>query len=111
VRLLPAAHRECSPRGMIEPLRIVYPDGTVKLTPVLTARHTTTHASYISSCTGLALSATAPAALLSHMPLTASAGTDGDTLAVAVQYGQASAQVSRRTVTCAAPRTNAQPDH
>jgi phenylalanyl-tRNA synthetase beta chain len=67
----------------------MYPDGTVNLTPVLTARHTTAHASYIGSCTGLALSPTAPAVLLSHMSLTASAGTGGNPLAVAIQYGQA----------------------
>jgi phenylalanyl-tRNA synthetase beta chain len=65
-------------------VRIVYPDGTVKLTPDLTTRHATAHASYINNCTGLSLSAAEHAALLSRMSLTATAGADGDTLAVAV---------------------------
>jgi hypothetical protein len=38
LRLLLAAHLECSPRVRIEPVKIVYPSGTIKLTPDLTTR-------------------------------------------------------------------------
>jgi phenylalanyl-tRNA synthetase beta chain len=66
-------------------VRVVYPDGRVKITPDLATRKTTAHASYINSCTGLKLSAPEIADLLSRMSLTARANMpDGDLLTVSV---------------------------
>ncbi|TFY56574.1 hypothetical protein EVJ58_g7558 [Rhodofomes roseus] len=47
----------CSEPFAIEPCKVVYPDGTTRITPDLTYRPATAHASYVNSCTGLNLSA------------------------------------------------------
>ena len=56
----------------IEPVKVVYPDGTTRITPDLKYRPTTAHASYVNSCTGLTLNAKEVADLLERMTLTAS---------------------------------------
>lgn len=71
----------------IEPVKVIYPDGTTKITPDLVTRKVRAHASYINSCSGLGLSADAIASLLSRMSLTASVApedTTGNTLHVNV---------------------------
>ncbi|KAJ7068401.1 hypothetical protein C8F01DRAFT_1336035 [Mycena amicta] len=58
---------ERSPR--IEPVRVIQPDGSVKITPDISCRQTTAHASYINSCTGLNLTAPQVSDLLQKMSL------------------------------------------
>ncbi|KZT74396.1 phenylalanyl-tRNA synthetase subunit beta [Daedalea quercina L-15889] len=59
----------CSEPFAIEPCKVVYPDGTTRITPDLTYRPATAHASYINSCTGLNLNAKDVADLLERMTL------------------------------------------
>lgn len=53
----------------IEPVKVISPDGQVRITPDLSPRHTTAHASYINSCTGLSLSPPEISRLLERMTL------------------------------------------
>jgi len=53
----------------IEPVKIIYPDGRVVISPDLSWRQTQAHASYVNSCTGLNLSATQVKDLLERMSL------------------------------------------
>lgn len=62
----------CEEPFTIEPVRIVYPDGTVKITPDISDRVTTTRASYINSCTGLSLTSQEIQRLLEKMSLATS---------------------------------------
>jgi phenylalanyl-tRNA synthetase beta chain len=50
-------------------VKVVYPDGTVRITPDIYERNAVAHASYVNSCTGLSLSSTAVEALLKKMSL------------------------------------------
>ena len=59
----------------VEPVKIVYPDGKVKITPDFATRKTTARASYINSCTGLSVTASDISTLLSRMSLGASAAS------------------------------------
>ena len=69
----------------IEPVKIVYPDGRVVISPDLSSRETQAHASYINSCTGLSLSASQVKDLLERMSLRATISPgDSDTLNVAI---------------------------
>lgn len=69
----------------IEPVRVVYPDGTVRITPDLKYRPTSAHASYVNSCTGLKLNAQEVANLLERMTLNASPSpNDADEIIVQV---------------------------
>ncbi|KAH9943394.1 phenylalanyl-tRNA synthetase [Epithele typhae] len=74
----------CAEPFSIEPVKIVYPDGSTRITPDLTYRPTTAHASYVNSCTGLALNAEEVARLLERMTLTASVSPN-DTDEIVVQ--------------------------
>ncbi|KAH9938608.1 phenylalanyl-tRNA synthetase [Fomitopsis serialis] len=65
----------CSVPFAIEPCKVVYPDGTTRITPDLTYRPATAHASYINSCTGLNLNAKEVAELLERMTLSATLST------------------------------------
>ena len=56
----------------IEPVRIVYPDGTVKFTPDLSTTEMTARASYVNACTGTSLSTEEVRKLLQRMSLSAS---------------------------------------
>lgn len=51
---------------------MLYPDGSVRITPDLKYRTTSAHASYVNSCTGLTLGGEDVAKLLERMTLTAS---------------------------------------
>lgn len=55
----------------IEPVKIVYPDGSVKITPDISTRHMSTSASYINACTGTSLPPQEIVELLEKMSLTA----------------------------------------
>ncbi|THH02408.1 hypothetical protein EW026_g419 [Hermanssonia centrifuga] len=68
----------------IEPCKVIYPDGTTRITPDLTYHPMTAHASYVNSCTGLSVDSSELAKLLERMTLTASLDPD-DADAVAVQ--------------------------
>lgn len=69
----------------IEPVKVVYPDGTSKITPDISTAHFTAHASYINSCTGTSLSSPEISKLLEQMSLSASVSEkDADVLDVNV---------------------------
>ena len=69
----------------IEPVKIVYPDGRVVISPDLSSRKTQAHASYINSCTGLSLSPAQVKDLLERMSLRAELSPgDSDTLEVTI---------------------------
>jgi phenylalanyl-tRNA synthetase beta subunit len=69
----------------IEPVKIIYPDGRVVISPDFSSRQTQTHTSYINSCTGLNLSASQVRGLLERMSLrTVLSPSDADTLHVAI---------------------------
>lgn len=51
----------------IEPVKVVFPGGQARITPDIAERHTTAHASYINSCTGLSLTAPEVSSLLQRM--------------------------------------------
>ncbi|EJD01421.1 phenylalanyl-tRNA synthetase subunit beta [Fomitiporia mediterranea MF3/22] len=75
----------CEEPFTIEPVKIVYPDGTTKITPDISATHFTAHASYINSCMGVSLSAQDISKLLGKMSLSASVSKkDADVLGVDV---------------------------
>ncbi|KAI0284374.1 phenylalanyl-tRNA synthetase [Russula aff. rugulosa BPL654] len=75
----------CEEPFTIEPVKIVYPDGRVVISPDLSSRETQAHASYINSCTGLSLSASQVKDLLERMSLRATISPgDSDTLNVAI---------------------------
>ncbi|KAI0722923.1 phenylalanyl-tRNA synthetase [Earliella scabrosa] len=57
----------CAEPFSIEPCKVVYPDGTVRITPDLKYRTASAHASYVNSCTGLTLDAPEVARLLERM--------------------------------------------
>lgn len=69
----------------VEPIRVILPDGTSKVTPDLAPQRRTAHASYINACTGLSLPSKDIAELLNRMTLSAQASpTDADHLLVEV---------------------------
>ncbi|KAJ4481665.1 phenylalanyl-tRNA synthetase subunit beta [Lentinula edodes] len=59
----------CAEPFTIEPVKMVLPDGTTKISPDLSERTMLAHASYINSCTGLSLKSDQVANLLSKMSL------------------------------------------
>ncbi|KAI0251254.1 phenylalanyl-tRNA synthetase [Lactifluus subvellereus] len=75
----------CEEPFTIEPVKIIYPDGRVVITPNLSSRQTQAHASYINSCTGLNLSAPQVKDLLERMSLrTELSPGEADTLHVTI---------------------------
>jgi phenylalanyl-tRNA synthetase beta chain len=69
----------------VEPVKVVFPGGKVKITPDLHTRKTTASASYINSCTGLSLNASDISSLLTRMTLVASpAPSSSDEIVVEV---------------------------
>ncbi|KAJ7044474.1 hypothetical protein C8F04DRAFT_1068465 [Mycena alexandri] len=59
----------CAEPYTIEPVKVIAPDGKARITPDISGRHTTAHASYVNSCTGLKLSAPEVSTLLDKMSL------------------------------------------
>ncbi|KZW04107.1 phenylalanyl-tRNA synthetase [Exidia glandulosa HHB12029] len=75
----------CEEPFTIEPIRVVLPDGTSKVTPDLAPQRRTAHASYINACTGLSLPPKDIAELLNRMTLSATTSpTEPDQLLVEV---------------------------
>ncbi|KAL0078849.1 DNA-binding transcription regulator [Phycomyces blakesleeanus] len=62
----------CAKPFTVEPVEIVYPDNTVKVTPLIDRRLATAKIDYINSCTDLSLSSDEICALLGKMSLEAS---------------------------------------
>ncbi|KAL4241406.1 phenylalanyl-tRNA synthetase beta subunit family protein [Abortiporus biennis] len=63
----------CEEPFAIEPCKVIYPDGTARITPDLSYKPFIAHPSYINSCTGLNLDAEKISELLERMTLTAKA--------------------------------------
>ncbi|KAF7301803.1 Phenylalanyl-tRNA synthetase subunit beta [Mycena indigotica] len=59
----------CEKPYTIEPVRVIQADGSTKITPDISCRQTTAHASYINSCTGLNLTAPQVSGLLQKMSI------------------------------------------
>ncbi|KAF9464424.1 hypothetical protein BDZ94DRAFT_1354099 [Collybia nuda] len=59
----------CAEPFTIEPVKVVFSDGTHRISPDISERHTIAHASYVNSCTGLSLTATEVSTLLQRMAL------------------------------------------
>ncbi|TFY77308.1 hypothetical protein EWM64_g6702, partial [Hericium alpestre] len=75
----------CEEPFTIEPVKVVYPDGKVVITPDLSSRTAKAHGSYINSCTGLSLSSSDVKGLLERMSLpTEVSSTNPDELLVHV---------------------------
>ncbi|KAL6309522.1 hypothetical protein BKA93DRAFT_723109 [Sparassis latifolia] len=74
----------CEEPFAIEPCKVIFPDGTTRITPDLSYRPATAHASYINSCTGLKLNATEVASLLERMTLHAAVSSDPDVVDVQI---------------------------
>ncbi|THH10082.1 hypothetical protein EW145_g1580 [Phellinidium pouzarii] len=75
----------CDESFTIEPVKVVYPDGTTKITPDISTTHMTAHVSYINACTGTSLPASEIRELLEKMTLTASVSSQSsDVLEVEV---------------------------
>ncbi|CAE6464563.1 unnamed protein product [Rhizoctonia solani] len=66
----------CEEPFTIEPVRIILPDGSTKITPDLSVRPMSTTAAYINSYTGLTLSPQDLASMLEKMGLQATAGSE-----------------------------------
>ncbi|KAI0776070.1 phenylalanyl-tRNA synthetase [Trametes elegans] len=66
----------CETPYAIEPVKVIYPDGTTRITPDLKYRATSAHASYVNSCTGLQLNASEVAKLLERMTLSTSVSSN-----------------------------------
>ncbi|KAI8069436.1 beta subunit of phenylalanyl-tRNA synthetase [Gongronella butleri] len=67
--------RYCKEPFTVEPVEVVYPDGTVKVTPNLDTRDASAKVDYINSCTGLDLKGDEICELLGKMSLDASVDT------------------------------------
>ncbi|EPS93551.1 hypothetical protein FOMPIDRAFT_1026498 [Fomitopsis schrenkii] len=75
----------CSEPFAIEPVKVIYPDGSTRITPDLAYRPAIAHASYINSCTGLTLNSKEVAHLLERMTLSATASAkDADEVLVQI---------------------------
>jgi len=59
----------CAEPFTIEPVKVISADGKMRMTPDISGRHTTAHASYVNSCTGLSLNAAEVSKLLQRMSL------------------------------------------
>lgn len=75
----------CKIPYVIEPCRVILPDGTTKISPNLSPVKMTAHTSHINSCTGLSLTTAEVIPLLEKMTLTASqSSADPDEILVEV---------------------------
>ncbi|KAH9006970.1 phenylalanyl-tRNA synthetase subunit beta [Lactarius hatsudake] len=68
----------CEEPFTIEPVKVIYPDGKVVISPDLSSRQTDAYASYVNSCTGLSLSAPHVKGLLERMSLKVELSPDSD---------------------------------
>ncbi|PKI83138.1 phenylalanine--tRNA ligase [Malassezia vespertilionis] len=74
----------CAEPFTVEPVRVVYADGTEVVTPNLDARSTDVHVSYVNRCTGLKLDNAQVAQLLQRMGHSAVPGATPDEVQVGV---------------------------
>lgn len=75
----------CAEPYTIEPVKVVMPDGQTRISPHISERHTTAHASYVNSCTGLSLTTSDLSNLLQRMGLhTSNSPSDPDQVAVEI---------------------------
>jgi len=73
----------CAEPYTVEPVKVVLPDGQTRISPNLSERHTTVHASYVNSCTGLSLTTSDVSTLLQRMALhTSTSPSDPDEVVV-----------------------------
>ena len=69
----------------IEPVKMILADGTTKISPDISPRHTVARASYINSCTALDLQASEISNLLHKMSLSSSVSkTNPDEILVGI---------------------------
>ncbi|KAK2466310.1 hypothetical protein APHAL10511_001952 [Amanita phalloides] len=66
----------CDAPHTIEPVKVVFPDGRVRICPDISGRKTVAHVSYINACTGLNLSSPEVSKLLQRMGLHTSLSSD-----------------------------------
>lgn len=59
----------CAEPFTIEPVKVILPNGQSKLSPDLSGRQMTAHASYVNACTGLSLTSEEVSTLLTRMAL------------------------------------------
>jgi phenylalanyl-tRNA synthetase beta chain len=72
-------------RPSIEPVKVVMPNGLTRISPNISERHTTAHASYVNSCTGLSLTTSDVSTLLQRMSLyTSNSPSDPDKVVVEI---------------------------
>ncbi|KIK68046.1 hypothetical protein GYMLUDRAFT_36866 [Collybiopsis luxurians FD-317 M1] len=75
----------CAEPFTIEPVKMILPDGSIKISPDLSERRMLAHASYINSCTGLSLKSEQVSSLLSKMSLFPTLSTtDPDEIVVSI---------------------------
>ncbi|KAJ7094640.1 hypothetical protein B0H15DRAFT_132061 [Mycena belliarum] len=75
----------CAEPYTIEPVKVIQSDGQARITPDISGRQTTAHASYVNSCTGLKLSSSEVSTLLKKMSLYASVSpSDPDEILVEI---------------------------
>lgn len=74
----------CAEPFTVEPVRVVYPDGSEVITPKLEPRRTEVHVSYVNRCTGLKLDAAHIAKLLGRMGHIARETSNADVVEVDV---------------------------
>ncbi|KAK7695415.1 hypothetical protein QCA50_000051 [Cerrena zonata] len=72
----------CEDPLTIEPCKVIYPDGSTRITPDLSYKPMTAHPSYINSCSGLNLTPPELVALFEKMTLTARTTGNADEVAV-----------------------------
>ncbi|KAG2116057.1 uncharacterized protein F5147DRAFT_743535 [Suillus discolor] len=66
----------CAEPFTIEPCKIVFPDGSTRISPDITPRTVTARASYINSCTSLSLTPSTIQSLLTRMTLSPTLSSD-----------------------------------
>ncbi|KAH0839905.1 phenylalanyl-tRNA synthetase subunit beta [Lanmaoa asiatica] len=74
----------CEEPFTIEPCKIIFPNGSTRISPDIAPRTVMARASYVNSCTSLSLPTTSIAELLTRMSLAPSVSPDSDEIAVTV---------------------------
>ncbi|KAF9247332.1 phenylalanyl-tRNA synthetase subunit beta [Melanogaster broomeanus] len=74
----------CEEPFTIEPCKIIFPDGSTRISPDIAPRTIAARASYINSCTSLSLSPTSIAQLITRMSLTPTASPTSDEITIAI---------------------------
>jgi phenylalanyl-tRNA synthetase beta subunit len=77
-RYIPSCRKPDRLLHSVEPVRVVYPDGKILITPDISSRNTIAHKSYINACTGLSLASAQICSLLGRMSLVAKVSPEND---------------------------------